>query len=25
VDVAEGYVDRRAWPVPTYADLVFEV
>ena len=25
VDIAEGYVDRRAWPVPTYADLVFEV
>ena len=25
VDRAEGYVDRRAWPVPTYADLVFEV
>jgi len=25
VDKAEGYVDRRSWPVPTYADLVFEV
>lgn len=25
IDTAEGYVDRRSWPIPTYADLVFEV
>jgi len=25
IDELEGIVDKNAWPVPSYGDLVFEV